>query len=275
MGRSRVFSDWVPHITDEWQAIALNYTSGTTGQPKGVVYHHRGAYLLAMGNVVDVAIPKSVRNHSLSVSARRTSTVLNCPQGVFLRPVSRSLKSPLRCRHFRYLWTLPMFHCNGWCFPWSVSIEAGVHICLRSVAAGPIYRELADRKATHLCGAPIVMQMLVNASKAETRPLPGPIEFLTAAAPPPVAVLAAMNEMGFKVTHVYGLTEIYGPAVINEWHADWDQLNAEQRAEKRSRQGVKYSVLEDLAVIDPATMEPTPPDGATIGEVMCKGNVSQ
>lgn len=219
--------------SDEWNAIALNYTSGTTGDPKGVVYHHRGAHLLAVGNVV------------------------TCTMG----------------KHPVYLWTLPMFHCNGWCFPWSVSVVAGTHVCLRQVRAKPIFDALADYGVTHMCGAPIVMSTLLNAPAADKRPLPHVVDFITAAAPPPEAVLAAMQEAGFNVTHVYGLTEVYGPAVVNDWHDEWDSLPADERAVKKARQGVRYSALEALDVMDPETMVPVPADGTTLGEVMFRGNV--
>ncbi len=218
---------------DEWDAISLNYTSGTTGDPKGVVYHHRGAYLLALANVV------------------------TCGMG----------------KHPAYLWTLPMFHCNGWCFTWTLSVVAGTHVCLRAVRAAPIFDAIAAHKVTHLCGAPIVMSTLLNASTQEKKPLPHVVQFATAAAPPPEAVLAAMKAAGFNVTHLYGLTETYGPASINDWHGEWDALPAERQAEKKARQGVRYPVLEDLDVLDPETMQRVPRDGATMGEVMFRGNV--
>ena len=218
---------------DEWDAICLNYTSGTTGGPKGVVYHHRGAYLLALGNVLT--------------------------GGMGQHPV--------------YLWTLPMFHCNGWCFPWTVSIVAGTHVCLRAVRADAMWRAIGEHGVTHLCGAPIVMSTLLAATAGERRTPAHPVRFMTAAAPPPEPVLAAMQQAGFLVTHLYGLTETYGPAVVNEWHEDWEDLPPAAWAARKARQGVRYVPLEALEVMDPATMRPVPPDGETVGEVMFRGNV--
>jgi len=171
------------------------------------------------------------------------------------------------------LWTLPMFHCNGWCFPWTLSIVAGTHVCLRAVRAAPIFNAIADHKVTHLCGAPIVMSTLLNAPAQEKKLLPHVVQFATAAAPPPEAVLAAMKDAGFNVTHLYGLTETYGPASINEWHSEWEALELPDQAAKKARQGVRYPVLEGLDVLNPETMQPVPRDGETLGEVMFRGNV--
>jgi fatty-acyl-CoA synthase len=215
---------------DEWDAIALNYTSGTTGNPKGVVYHHRGAYLNALGNILVWSMPQ----------------------------------------HPVYLWTLPMFHCNGWCFPWTVTALAGTHVCLRRVEAAAIYDAIERHGVTHMCGAPVVMNMLLN---ARDRPLARPVDMMTAGAAPPAFVIGGMERLGFCITHVYGLTEVYGPAVVCAWHDEWDALTDDARARLKSRQGVRYPVLEGLMVADPDTLAPVAPDGATLGEIFMRGNI--
>ncbi len=224
-----------PEITpaDEWDAIALNYTSGTTGNPKGVVYHHRGAYLNALGNI----LVWGLRQH----------------------PV--------------YLWTLPMFHCNGWCFPWTITALAGTHVCLRRVEAAAIYETIAKEGVTHLCGAPVVMNMLLNAGPGLSHSLDRRIEMMTAGASPPAAVIEGMERIGFHITHVYGLTEVYGPATVCAWHGEWDALPTEERSRLKARQGVNYPVLEGLMVADPASLVPVPADGAAMGEIFMRGNI--
>ncbi|WP_169543026.1 acyl-CoA synthetase [Sneathiella aquimaris] len=218
---------------DEWQAISLNYTSGTTGDPKGVVYHHRGAYLAATGNSMSWDMAK----------------------------------------HPVYLWTLPMFHCNGWCFPWTITAVGGTHVCLRKVEADGIFDAMGKYKVDHMCGAPIVLSMLINTSDENKAKAQKGIKVMVAAAPPPATVLAEMDRLGFDVTHVYGLTECYGPAVYCDWNSDWNKKSVEDRAALKARQGVRYHALSELDVLDPETMKPVPRDGNTMGEVMMRGNL--
>ncbi|RUR39157.1 acyl-CoA synthetase [Vreelandella populi] len=217
---------------DEWQAISLNYTSGTTGKPKGVVYHHRGAYLNAVSNVMEWAMP----------------------------------------HHPVYLWTLPMFHCNGWCFPWTIAANAGVNVCLRRVDPKKIMQLIDEERVTHFSGAPIILNGLVNLPAEDKREFDHPVKVTTAGAAPPASVIAGVETLGIEVTHVYGLTEVYGPVTVCAWHEAWNELPLEQRATIKARQGVRYHMLEALCVADPLTLAPVPKDGDTIGEVLMRGN---
>jgi fatty-acyl-CoA synthase len=231
LGEGDPAASWSPPA-DEWAAIALNYTSGTTGNPKGVVYHHRGAYLNALGNAITFGLD----------------------------------------RHSVYLWTLPMFHCNGWTYTWGVTAVAGTHVCLRRVDPAQIFDAIAEHRVTHLCGAPIVLNMLVHAPDAVKRRFDHVVEAATGGAAPPSAVIEAMGRMGFRVTHLYGLTESYGPSTVCAWQEEWDALEGGDRAAKMARQGVQYLTLDRQRVADPATMRDVPADGATIGELMLRGN---
>jgi len=217
---------------DEWQSITLNYTSGTTGNPKGVVYHHRGAYLNALSNVVTWDMGS----------------------------------------HPVYLWTLPMFHCNGWCFPWSVAASVGTNVCLRNVLPKTVFKLIKSEKVNHFCAAPTVLTMLINTPEKHKQGIEHDVKVMTAGAAPPAAVIQAMEEMGFSVTHVYGLTETYGPCTVCAWHEEWDDLEADEQAVLRARQGVRSTMLEDLMVADPETLEPMPKDGVSMGEVFMRGN---
>ncbi|MFI4988682.1 MAG: AMP-binding protein, partial [Alphaproteobacteria bacterium] len=217
---------------DEWEAIALSYTSGTTGNPKGVVYHHRGAFLNALGNVIEFGLD------------------------------GRAV----------YLWTLPMFHCSGWTYTWAVTAVAGTHVCLRRVDPALIFPAIERHRVTHLCGAPVVLNMLVHAPDAIKRRFDWTIEVATGGAAPPSAVIAAMERMGFRVTHLYGLTESYGPATLCAWQEAWAELPLEEKAAKMARQGVRYVTLAEFMVAEPASMAPVPSDGATLGELMLRGN---
>ena len=217
----------------EWDAIALNYTSGTTGNPKGVVYHHRGAYLNAVSNIVSWGMP---------------------PQAT-------------------YLWTLPMFHCNGWCFPWTMAANSGTNVCLRRVEARAIFEQIRIHGVTHYCGAPIVHNMMINAPAAQREGIQHKVSALVAGAAPPAAVIEGMERIGFDITHVYGLTETYGPASVCAKHEAWNALDVTARAERNGRQGVPYHMQEGITVLDPETMDPVPWDGETMGEIMFRGNL--
>ena len=219
---------------DEWDAIALNYTSGTTGNPKGVVYHHRGAAANAVSNILEWDMPK----------------------------------------HPVYLWTLPIFHCNGWCFAWTVAARAGVNVCLRKVAAPEIFEAIRAHGVTHYCAAPIVHGMLVNAPDALKKDLPRGVKCMVAGAAPPASMIEGMEALGFDLTHVYGLTEVYGPATVCAKHDAWDALDIGERARLNARQGVRYHLEADVRVLDAATMLPVPQDGETMGEIMFKGNIA-
>jgi fatty-acyl-CoA synthase len=219
---------------DEWEAISLNYTSGTTGNPKGVVYHHRGAYLNGVGNILVWGMP----------------------------------------HHAVYLWTLPMFHCNGWCFPWTMAANAGTSICLRRVEAAPIFELIKKHRVTHYCGAPIVHQMLINAPEEMRKGISHKVSGLVAAAAPPASMIEGMKKMGFDITHVYGLTEVYGPATVCAKHPEWETLPLADEVRLNGRQGVRYHVEEGLTVMDPETMKPVPADGETMGEIMFRGNIT-
>jgi fatty-acyl-CoA synthase len=219
---------------DEWDAIALNYTSGTTGNPKGVVYHHRGAYLNAVSNIVSWGMPP----------------------------------------HAVYLWTLPMFHCNGWCFPWTMAANAGTNVCLRRVEAKLILDAIREHKVSHYCGAPIVHSMLINAPAEWREGIDHKVSALVAAAPPPASMIEGMERIGFDITHVYGLTETYGPAAVCSKHPEWNELGLDERTRLNGRQGVRYHLQEGLTVMDPDTMRPVPRDGEAMGEIMFRGNIT-
>ncbi len=220
-------------IEDEWQAITLNYTSGTTGDPKGVVFHHRGAYLNAVSNVLCWKM----------------------------------------AAHPVYLWTLPMFHCNGWCFPWSLAVVAGVNVCLRHVRGAAMYDAIKRHRVSHFCGAPVVLNTLINARKELRRGIDHKVSVMTAGAAPPAAVIAGMEAMGFEVVHVYGLTETYGPCMICEPQTEWEGLDANSRADMLARQGVRAPMQDEIMVADPETMRPVPQDGQIMGEIFMRGNL--
>ncbi|NML84865.1 acyl-CoA synthetase [Polaromonas sp.] len=219
---------------DEWDAIALNYTSGTTGNPKGVVYHHRGAALNAVSNILEWDLPK----------------------------------------HAVYLWTLPMFHCNGWCFPWTVAARAGVNVCLRRVDPQAIFDAIRQHGVSHYCAAPIVHGLLVNAPDSMKQGLSRSVKAMVAGAAPPASMIEGMEALGFELTHVYGLTEVYGPATVCATQAGWELLDIGERARLNARQGVRYHLERDVRVLDPLSLQPVPPDGETMGEIMFRGNIA-
>ncbi|WP_044043686.1 acyl-CoA synthetase [Caballeronia insecticola] len=225
--------EWTPP-SDEWNAICLNYTSGTTGNPKGVVYHHRGAYTNAVSNILEWDMPA----------------------------------------HAVYLWTLPMFHCNGWCFPWTIAARAGVNVCLRRIDAKTVFDLIRNEGVTHYCGAPIVQNMLVNAPDELKAGIAQKVNAMVAGAAPPAAMIEGMERMGFQLTHVYGLTEVYGPATVCAHQAEWSELDIGERARLNARQGVRYHLQDAVTVRDPDTMQLVPPDGETIGEIMFRGNIA-
>ena len=218
---------------DEWDALSLNYTSGTTGRPKGVVYSHRGAWTNAVNNAVSWEMP-----------------------------------------HFPvYLWTLPLFHCNGWCFPWTITMLAGCHVFMRAPRAEAIYHAFAHHRVSHMCGAPIIMAMITGATDDQRQPFSQPIKMMTAAAPPPAQVISAMEDMGISVTHAYGLTEVYGPAAYCAEKPQWAELPKDQQAQLKARQGVAYELEEDVLVLDSDSGAPVPWDGESLGEIVFRGNV--
>ena len=220
--------------SDEWNAISLNYTSGTTGNPKGVVYHHRGAALNALSNILEWDLPK----------------------------------------HATYLWTLPMFHCNGWCFPWTIAARAGVNVCLRKVEPKAIFDAIREHGVTHYCGAPIVHAAMVNAPAELKHGIAQRVQAMVAGAAPPAAMIEGMEEMGFELTHVYGLTEVYGPAAVCVKHDEWNELDVGERARLNARQGVNYHLQRGVCVMNPETLQPVPADGETMGEIMFRGNIT-
>ena len=221
-----------PPLRDEWQPIALNYTSGTTGNPKGVVFHHRGTWMMTVGHILSWRIP---------------------PGAV-------------------YLWTLPMFHANGWCFPWSIVAMAGTHVCLRRVDPALVFRLIAEHRVTNMVGAPTVLSMLINAPAGARAPFDHVVDLQTGGAAPPAKVIRAMSDLGFRVQHIYGLTEVLGPSTLCEWQDAWSALSPEAQAAQQARQGVPYHVVDGQMVADPKTLEPVPADGQTLGEVMLRGN---